>query len=125
VNKTNRRKVMKIYFGFAIADSMLPLMCTIEKSPTSPLSITEFIENGGEIESCLNPSHTPTIEAMKVRFGLDIAIPEKPPQVSLRLGDELIVMSVRGLGRLEGRSEYTKEEIGQATFSFSHYRVKP
>jgi hypothetical protein len=32
-------------------------------------------------------------------------------------------MGVRGLPRLEGRHEYTEEEIAAATFSFSEYTV--
>ena len=49
-----------------------------------------------------------------LRFGIDVVIPEKPPIVSLHPGDSVIVMAVRGLPRLEGRHEYTPEEVAGA-----------
>ncbi len=110
---------MKKYFGFAIADSMFPAFCRIEKRQLTPELAKHGIEHA---TPCLNPSH---IAAMRERFGLDVAIPEKAPIVSLQPGDSVIVMSVRGLPRLEGRHEYTPEEIAAASFAFSEYEVTP
>ena len=75
------------------------------------------------VESCCNPSHAATIEAMRTRFQINVAIPESPPKVSLEMGDSIIVMGVRGLPRLTDRHEYNEQEIAQATFSFAKYTV--
>jgi len=56
---------------------------------------------------------------MRSRYGFDVPVPEKAPFANLQTGDSLVVMGVRGLPRLEGRHEYTEEEIASATFTFS------
>lgn len=109
------------YFGFSVADSMFPSDCVIKKQGISPEVIKDM---AADLIPCLNPSHTATIAAMKARYGIDLPIPEKPPQVSLSLGDVLIVMSVRGLPRLTDRHEYSEEEINNASFAFSEYIVR-
>lgn len=112
---------MTRFFGFAVADSMFPSECSLSKRPLDPTTQKEAIESA---TSCLNPSHTATISAMKVRYGLNLQIPEKAPQVSLKPGDAVIVAGVRGLPRLDAtRHEYTEDEIAKATFAFSEYRV--
>jgi hypothetical protein len=111
----------KTYFGFALADSMFAGDCTISRKVITPDSVKEMVN---ELEPCLNPSHQPTIDAMRSRFGIDIAIPETPARVSLAKGDALVVMGVRGLPRLTDRHEYTEDEIASATFVFSLYTVE-
>jgi hypothetical protein len=111
---------MTTYFGFAMADGMFPGECAISRKPLTPEQVRGKLE-GAVI--CLNPSHKPTIEAARSRFGLPITIPEKAPTVSLGKGDSLLVMAVRGLLRLEGRHEYTPEEIGKAEFAFGEWTV--
>jgi hypothetical protein len=111
---------MATFFGFAIADSMFPATCQVARSAITVEEVKEKLSN---CEMCLNPSHVPTIDAARNKFGLDIQVPEKAPQVKLASGDEVIVMSVRGLPRLEGRHEYTQEEIDNATFSFGLWTV--
>ena len=113
---------MKVYFGFAVADSMFPAECRIVKRQMTPGMAKVAVENGAI--PCLNPSHTATIAAMKERFGIEVVIPEKAPMVNLQSGDSVIVMSVRGLPRLEGRHEYTPEEIEKASFAFAEYTVE-
>jgi hypothetical protein len=109
------------YFGFGIAPSMFPLSCTIVKRELSPEQAKEEIEKG--VTPCLNPSHKASIDAMGSRFGIAVAIPEKAPQVVLKVGDRLIVMGVLGLPRLENRHEYTTEEVANAKFAFSLWEV--
>ena len=109
------------YFGFALADSMFNGDCTITRRVLSVEEVKERVKQG--IEPCLNPSHKATIDAMKIRFGIEVPIPETPPRVSLSFGDSVIVMGVRGLPRLTDRHEYTAEEIANANFSFAEYRV--
>lgn len=112
----------KVFFGFALADSMFVGNCAIARSEISVEEVQGAIAQEG-VESCCNPSHGATIEAMRSRFGIEVAIPETPPRVVLRSGDSIIVMGVRGLPRLTDRHEYTSEEVAQATFSFAEYSV--
>ena len=112
---------MKTYFGFALADSMFGGDCLIMRHTLSVEQVRTRVAQG--IESCCNPSHRATIDAMRARFGIEIKIPEIPPRVSLSLGDAVIVMGVRGLPRLTDRHEYTEDEIAKASFVFAEYIV--
>ena len=114
---------MKTYFGFAIADSMFPhsAECTILRRELDADTVRAIVADG--VIPCMNPSHKATIDAMRTRFGIDVAIPEMPPRVELQRGDRIIVMGVRGLPRLTDRHEYTAEEIEGAEFRFSEYRI--
>ena len=102
---------MTKFFGFALADSMFSGDCAIQRKV---LTADEVKAMAGELTPCLNPSHQATIDAMRKRYGIDVAIPEIPPRVSLGVGDSVVVMGVRGLPRLTDRHEYTEEEIAQA-----------
>lgn len=112
---------MKTFFGFALADSMFNRDCVISRRTLSVEEVKERVTQG--VESCCNPSHSSTINAMRSRFGINVSIPVTPPRVELGVGDSAIVMGVRGLPRLTDRHEYTVEEIAQATFSFAEYTV--
>lgn len=112
---------MKVYFGFALADSMFAGNCQISRQILSVEEVKTRIAQG--VESCCNPSHQATIDAMKSRYGVEVAIPEAPPRVELHSGDSVVVMGVRGLPRLTDRHEYTAEEVAKATFSFAEYTV--
>ena len=112
----------KVYFGFAVADSMFQGDVEVSRSELDLDAVKFLIRKG--VVPCLNPSHIATINAMKERYGIDVEIPEKAPQVMLDVGDRLIVMSVRGLPRLDAtRHEYTESEIDAATFKFSVWEV--
>lgn len=111
---------MKKYFGFAIADNMTPERCILKKEPLEKAMLKTEIESA---ISCVNVSHQATIDALRNRFGIQVVAPVVPPKVSLDFGDELIVMSVRGLPRLTDRHEYTQAEIDNATFAFSIYTI--
>ena len=118
---------MTTFFGFALADSMFTGDCTISRQVISPEQASDVIASAikhGSFKSCLNPSHVATIEAAKSRFGIEVEIPISPPQVSLKFGDKLVVMGVRGLPRLTDRHEYSAEEIEKAAFSFSLYEIE-
>lgn len=112
----------KMFFGFALADSMFGGDVCVKRQVLSLDEVHQYLANPALI-SCLNPSHTATIQAMHSRFGIDVAIPDRPPQVQLEVGDDLIVMGVRGLPRLTDRHEYTNQEIESATFNFTMYTV--
>lgn len=109
------------YFSFGIAPSMFPADCLIRKETLTVEQAKEVIAEG--VVSALNPSHALTIAVMQTRFGVSVEIPQKAPIVSLQYGDRLVVMGVSGLPRLEGRHEYTPEEIENAKFSFSLFTV--
>lgn len=112
----------KVYFGFAVADGMFSNERTeLVREAISVEKVREFVAAG--VIPALNPSHQSTIAAMRQRFGLDVAIPERAPMVTLDQGDSLIVMSVRGLPRREGVAEYSDAEIAGATFVFSLWTV--
>ncbi len=112
----------KIFFGFALADSMFKGNCTISRKSIDVNMVRRLAEEG-KLTPCLNPSHKATIDAMNGKFGISIAIPDAPPKVSLDACDSVIVMGVRGLPRLTDRHEYTEDEIAAASFTFSIYTV--
>jgi hypothetical protein len=109
-----------IWFDFAIADSMFPSSCAIQKLALNTEEAKAYIASA---KPCLNPSHQATINALTSRFGLDVEIPSVPPKVTLETGDAIVVMGVRGLPRLTDRHEYTAEEIAGASFEFALYEV--
>ena len=110
------------YFGFAIADGMFPVEATVTRRPVAACDVAAVLAAG--YTSCCNPQHRSTLAAAKARFGLDITVPEKAPLVSLKPGDSVMVMSVRGLPRLEeNRHEYTTTEIEKASFVFGLWTV--
>jgi len=111
----------KPFFGFALADSMFSGDCVITRKSLSVEEVRELVNEG--VQSCCNPSHVATINAMRGRYGIDVAIPEQPPRVNVGSGDSVIVMGVRGLPRLTDRHEYTEDEVASATFTFAMYSV--
>jgi hypothetical protein len=113
------------FFGFGLAPSMFDGDGTLEFRQLTPEQARELITDvmkEGTLQSCLNPSHTLTIEAMQSRFGIDVPIPEHAPFANLAAGDQLITMGVRGLTRLEDRHEYTVKEVASATFTFTVWK---
>jgi hypothetical protein len=115
---------MATYFGHATADEMFSDGMIVTRKVVDAEAVRAFVEQG--VTSALNPSHKATIDAMCVRFGLNVEIPEKAPMVKLQPGDKFIVMSVRGLPLEEqGKGEYTADEIAGAMFEFSVWEVQP
>lgn len=112
---------MKTYFGFGIAPSMFPANCTIGKRELTVEQAKEIVAEG--VVSCLNPSHKASIDVMENKFSVKVEIPTKAPSVALQNGDRLVVMGVSGLPRLEGRHEYTTDEVNGAKFSFAIFTV--
>ncbi len=113
---------MTTFFGFGIADNMFPVdAVSIHRRTIEVEEVRRIIEEG--VMPCLNPSHAETIRVMRERFGIDVPIPPKAPLVALMKGDRLLVMGVSGLPRLEGRHEYTSEEVHGAKFRFGLYEI--
>jgi hypothetical protein len=112
-----------LYFGFAVADGMFPEACDVSRRSLTVEEVKDLLSKG--YVSCCNPQHKTSLAAAKERFGLEIMVPETAPMVSLESDDQMVVMSVRGLPRLqENRHEYTSEEIASATFKFGIWTVR-
>jgi hypothetical protein len=118
-----RNTMAKNFFGFALASSMFNGNVSISRRILTIEEAKKIIAAG--VESCCNPSHEATVKAMEGRYGISVAMPEKPPIVSLTPGDTIIVMGVRGLPRLTDRHHYSEEEVAKATFEFVEYSVAP
>ena len=110
----------KVYFGFATADSMFPPECAVTRVP---VDVADIKDMESILIPVINASHMATIKAMRERFNINVDIPEKPPQVNLKRGDIMIVMSVRGLPRLTESRHYTEDEVSTATFAFGKWTV--
>lgn len=112
----------KTFFGFGLAPSMFEgqgnLAFRQVQADEAKSVIAKAMEEG-TLVPCLNPSHGASIHAMRSRFGIDVPIPEKAPIAKINSGDSLVVMGISGLPRLEGRHEYTEEEVASARFNFS------
>lgn len=113
---------MTVFFGFGIADSMFSGDVVIRRRDLTVEEARDMVAKG--VAPCLNPSHAESIRVMRERFGLDVMIPEKAPVVKLGPGDSLLLMAISGLPRLEGRHEYTAEEVAGAKFRFASYSVE-
>jgi len=113
---------MKVYFGFAISDSMFNGDCIIHRRAVSLDEARGLIAKG--IVSCINPSHRATVEAVRHRLGIELPIPETPPKIALESGEAFLLMNMRSLPRLVGRHEYMPEEISVTEFSFALYTVE-
>ena len=111
----------KTFFGFGLADNMFPASCSVSRRELNSDEAKSVVAEG--VEACLNPSHAETIKVMRGRYGIEVAIPQKAPVVSLTAGDRILIMAVSGLPRLEGRHEYTPEEVQSAKFRFGLWTV--
>lgn len=118
---------MATYFGFAISSTMFESdnsddFITITRKVLDPQSafFKDLIKGA---QSCVNPSHSATISAIKSRFGIEIEIPKSPPTICLGDGDIIVVAQISGLPRLTDRHEYSDSEIQGAEIKFIRYKV--
>jgi len=114
----------KVFIGFAMSDSMFPDECDCDRDKLSEEQVKQVMSSADEVVNACNRGHVPTLEILKGRHGIDLTkgIQEKPPKIKLAFQDQLIVCDVN-LPRLEGRHEYTKEEIEGAKFRFGIWTV--
>lgn len=114
---------MTLFFGFAIADGMFSPAARLARRPLEIEGVKNLLGEG--YVSCCNPQHQTSLDAARRRYGLEIMVPEKAPMVSLKVGDRLLLMGIRGLPRLqENRHEYLEEEVAKATFLFGLWTVE-
>jgi len=110
-----------IFFGLAIADSMFEPTTTIRRQPLSADEVKTIVGSGRATSAC-NASHANTLSALAAKHGIVISA-QGAPKVALKPGDSIVVMSVRGLPRLEGTAQYSDEQIAAATFVFGKWTV--
>ena len=75
------------------------------------------------VVSCVHMAHEAAMGVLKRKVGVEIEVLKEPLLVTLEPFDEVVVVEVRDLPLLVGRIDYTREEIAQATFTFSLYTV--
>ena len=114
-------KMSKIYVGLAIADGMFPEAVSASRRPLTVEEAKSLIEAG--VQSCCNPSHALTLDALREKYGIAVPIPEKPIFVKLSTGDKVIVLSARFPRRLNEGERWTKEEVERAEFKFGLWEV--
>ena len=121
---------MTVYVGLAVADSMFPETCSVERRPCPLPLVMKLLqpptkEAPEPVVNCCNPSHAASLAALKTRYGIDLTstIPSTPPKVALKSGDMMVVLADRGLPRLTDRHEYTEAEVDAATFVFGLWTV--
>jgi hypothetical protein len=108
------------FIGLAIADSMFAPDAFIQRKPLTVEQVKELV-NEGVVSAC-NASHANTLQALETKHGIQVSA-QGAPKVNLTVGDSIIVMSVRGLPRLEGTTQYTDEQVAAATFAFGIWTV--
>lgn len=114
----------KTYFSFAISDQMFSDGVSIHRNVMSAELVRGLIEEKDDVVFAVNPSHVATLCVARDKFGIDVKVPTTAPKISLKAGDTLIIMQVRGLPRLGGdRHEYTQGEIDSASFTFAAWSV--
>jgi hypothetical protein len=106
---------MKLYIGLSFSASMLSGRGNLDFQQVKLEDVKTFVYNKTLYISCVNPSHKASLDALKIRYGIEIPIPEKAPKIMLESGDTMIVLQINGLPR-ETR-EFTAEEVAKATFS--------
>jgi hypothetical protein len=119
--KERREKMARTFVGLALSSTMFEGEYLIARLVLGLGRVKHLLS--GEIVSCLNPSHTATIEALRQKYGIEIPIPESAPKVTLEPGDTLVVLSARFSRRLAEGERYSAEEIATATFEFVAYAV--
>ena len=121
--------VGKVYFGFAIRDTMFRYerKYDITRYPLTVEQAKRLIKLAIEREAfvpVLDLSHKALISALNYKLKLNIPVPEVAPQVLLQAGDQFVIMQYRGLPPLEDRSRYSKKEIEKADFFFSLWEIE-
>ncbi len=53
-----------------------------------------------------------------MKHGIQIPVSKGPRYIRMVAGDSMIILQVKNLPRLEGRVEYTEDEIAEAKFTF-------
>lgn len=109
------------YIGLAIADGMYAEKAVASRRPLTIEEVKQMVAAG--VQSCCNPSHRTTLDALTSKFGIVIPIPEKAPFVKLNPGDRVIVLSARFPRRLNEGEKWTEDDVAKAEFKFGLWEV--
>jgi hypothetical protein len=121
-------KPMTTFISLATSATMFPAVPyggTIITSTLTPELVQRRISAG--VSSALNPSHASTIDAIRRRYGLELALPvlthgQRAPQVKLNPGDELFIVQAV-LPRLNEGERHSDETVANAPINFLRWRV--
>jgi len=108
---------MTTFISLAVSDTMFP-DGEFRRETIAPADVQVALDRG--VQSALNPSHASTIDVIKRKFGLDLPVPEKAPQIALNPGDSLIVVQAR-LPRLAEGEVHDQATVAGAPITFSRW----
>ncbi|HAI62674.1 TPA: hypothetical protein DCL89_00395 [candidate division WWE3 bacterium] len=114
-------KMATTFVGLALADGMFSETATATRRPLTVEEAKNLVEGG--VESCCNPSHRTTLDALQQKFGIVVPIPEKAPFVKLTSGDCLIVLSARFPRRLNEGETWNADDVAKAEFKFGLWEI--
>lgn len=95
--------------------------CIIRRTVISPEEVRDIVSTG--IVPFINSWNNYIIEALKIKYGINVAVPVTQPVVVLEHGDSLITVSVSNMPNLNYSRAYTKNEIETMVFEFVYYEV--
>ena len=118
----------EVYVSFSMSNTMLTGIGkgTITRENVSVDYLKKLVAEYGVIVSA-KPSQHALLERVNSTYDLGLEIPEKLNLFQLsEQHRRLVVINVAGLRRKEGAllSEYTEEELDEATFTFVKYYVQ-
>lgn len=110
------------YISLAISATMFPRRCTIAVREVNEAALLDFVHDNAV--SVINPSHKTTIDEIQRRYGIDVPVPEKAPQVLLQPGDSVLVIQGT-LPRLQEGEMHSPETVKSAPISLAIWTVLP
>ncbi len=118
----------EVFVSFSISDTMFSGLGkgTITREPVSADYLKDLFAKYGVIVSA-KPEQKKLLEKVNEVYGLDLEIPENMKIIQLsEKNRRLVLITVQGLRRVHGSllSEYTDEELEEATFGFVKYYVQ-
>ena len=111
---------MQNYVSLAISDTMFP-EGEFRKESLNAEQARMFLRNNS-IVSVANPSHAATFDALNRKFGIDLPVPDKAPQIALKSYDRILVFQAR-LPRLAEGEVHSEATVDSAVFSFSLWTI--
>lgn len=110
------------YVSLALSDTMFP-EGQFKKDILLLQEAQERLEiNRHNIVSAANPSHKATFNALSRRFGIDLPVPDKAPEIALQSGDRILVFQAK-LPRLAEGQVHSQETVDSAEFKFSLWTI--
>jgi hypothetical protein len=111
---------MTTFISLAVSDTMFP-EGTFRKRSVTAKAARDFLKSNSVV-SAANPTHASTFDALNRKFGIDLPVPDKAPQISLVSGDQVLVFQAR-LPRLAEGEVHSQETVDSAVFNFSLWMI--